>query len=322
MPDAAELKKLVKQLQATSNPSEIVDILTVLKRDHQVNEAILRESKAGLAVGKLRSHDSKDVANAAKDLVKKWKTEVEKAKLQSQRVKKVSATTPTTTATTTISSSSFNKAVVRTAKSDGAKISVGDDTRSKCAELIYDALACDSGAPTELIVQRAKAVESAVLHNIGSTSNEYKQKIRSLFVNLKDKNNPSLRESVVSGDLFAEKLAKMASTDMASEERRAADNKIKQENFFASLGAEEQQAETDAFQCGRCKQRKCRYRQAQTRSADEPMTTFVTCVFQLTLLHRSNSPTQLHELWKQMEVLLRDSRIVLPPFPISHLCFN
>lgn len=59
---------------------------------------------------------------------------------------------------------------------------------------------------------------------------------------------------------------------MASEERKAADNKIKQENFFASLGAAEQQAETDAFQCSRCKQRKCRYRQAQTRSADEPMT--------------------------------------------------
>jgi transcription elongation factor S-II len=42
--------------------------------------------------------------------------------------------------------------------------------------------------------------------------------------------------------------------EMASEERRAADNKIKQDNFFHSLGAAEQQAETDAFQCGRCKQ--------------------------------------------------------------------
>ena len=78
---------------------------------------------------------------------------------------------------------------------------------------------------------------------------------------------------------------------MASEERQAANNKIKEANFFKSLGAEEQQAETDAFQCSRCKQvgihhsyvpntthssfsfqRKCRYRQAQTRSADEPMT--------------------------------------------------
>ena len=84
---------------------------------------------------------------------------------------------------------------------------------------------------------------------------------------------------------------------MASDERRAQDNKIVAENLHKSLGAEEQQAETDAFQCSRCKQarsvrflpipesvltfkqRKCRYRQAQTRSADEPMTVRVFVVF-------------------------------------------
>ena len=38
------------------------------------------------------------------------------------------------------------------------------------------------------------------------------------------------------------------------------------------------QASTDQFQCGKCKQRKCTYFQMQTRSADEPMTTFVQCV--------------------------------------------
>lgn len=83
---------------------------------------------------------------------------------------------------------------------------------------------------------------------------------------------------------------------MASEERKAADKKIQEENLHKSLGAEEQQAETDAFQCGRCKQvcavcysfypklmmifsqRKTRYRQAQTRSADEPMTVRVLAV--------------------------------------------
>ena len=41
---------------------------------------------------------------------------------------------------------------------------------------------------------------------------------------------------------------------MASEERKAADAKIKEENLFKTFGAGEQQAETDAFQCSRCKQ--------------------------------------------------------------------
>jgi transcription elongation factor S-II len=37
-------------------------------------------------------------------------------------------------------------------------------------------------------------------------------------------------------------------------------------------------ATTDIYECRRCKDRKCHIYQAQTRSADEPMTTFVTCV--------------------------------------------
>ena len=35
---------------------------------------------------------------------------------------------------------------------------------------------------------------------------------------------------------------------------------------------------TDTYKCGKCHQRQCTFYQLQTRSADEPMTTFVTCV--------------------------------------------
>ena len=45
-----------------------------------------------------------------------------------------------------------------------------------------------------------------------------------------------------------------AHQEMASGERQAANRKIVEDNLFNSLGAAEQQAETDAFQCGRCKQ--------------------------------------------------------------------
>lgn len=37
-------------------------------------------------------------------------------------------------------------------------------------------------------------------------------------------------------------------------------------------------ATTDTYECRKCKQSKCHVWQQQTRSADEPMTTFVTCV--------------------------------------------
>lgn len=63
----------------------------------------------------------------------------------------------------------------------------------------------------DLIGQRAVAIENAVAEELGVNSGGYKAKIRSLFVNLKDKNNPSLRESVVSGDIAAADFAKMTS---------------------------------------------------------------------------------------------------------------
>ncbi|KAJ7186980.1 transcription elongation factor [Mycena filopes] len=281
--DAAELKKLVKQLQTTPNNEDITAILRTLKKDFKVNEAILRESKAGLAVGKLRTHPSKDVSDMAKEVVKQWKAEVDKAKAAqggsgkptvgvNTAVRKVSATSngPPTPKTPV-------GPVGRTMKTDGVTPGfTGDKTRDKCIELVYDALASDSGAPVELILQKAKDIEKAVFDDFGGITNPYPTKMRSLFVNLKDKNNPSLREAVASGDIPVAKFVKMSSQDMASEERKKADEAIKQQNLHNALGAEEQQAETSAFQCPKCKQRKCRYRQAQTRSADEPMTVRIT----------------------------------------------
>jgi hypothetical protein len=41
---------------------------------------------------------------------------------------------------------------------------------------------------------------------------------------------------------------------MASEERKQADRALEELNLHKSLGAGEQEAETDAFQCGRCKE--------------------------------------------------------------------
>jgi len=287
MSDAVELKKLVKQLQTASNNEDIASILRTLKKDYKVNEAILRESKAGLAVGKLRTHASKDVSDLAKEIVKQWKNEVEQAKAAAggagkpvvgvnTAVRKASVASNGPATPKTPSGPSSN---VRTMKSDGVPSgSTGDKTRDKCIELVYDAIASDSGAPSDLLLEKAKSIEAAVFHDIGGTSNPYPTKMRSLFVNLKDKNNPSLREAVTSGEIPVERFVKMSSQDMASEERKKADQAIRAQNLHNSLGAEEQEAETSAFQCSKCKQRKCRYRQAQTRSADEPMTTFVTCV--------------------------------------------
>jgi transcription elongation factor S-II len=53
------------------------------------------------------------------------------------------------------------------------------------------------------------------------------------------------------------------------------DNKriILENKYFPTI-----EASTDIFRCKKCKNNKCTYYQLQTRSADEPMTTFVTCI--------------------------------------------
>jgi len=282
MSDIAELKRFVKSLQHASSDQDIVDILQVLKKEAKITEAVLRESKAGLAVGKLRSHAAKDVSELAKEIVRTWKTAVDKEKQASGTHSKGAMKAPpsrkASTASVPPSTPTTSNNGARSAKGDGVSTSItGDKTRDKCIEMLYDALALESGFPSDLILQRARTVEETVCKDCKGTTATYKSKIRTLFVNLKDKNNPGLRRSVTAGDIPALTFARMSSQEMASEERKAADAKIEEDNLFLSLGAGEQQAETDAFQCGRCKQRKCRYRQAQTRSADEPMTTFVTC---------------------------------------------
>ena len=53
------------------------------------------------------------------------------------------------------------------------------------------------------------------------------------------------------------------------------DNKSKRDRFLYEVNKE---MATDAYTCGRCHKKECSYYQMQTRSADEPMTTFVTCL--------------------------------------------
>lgn len=79
---------------------------------------------------------------------------------------------------------------------------------------------------------------------------------------------------VCAGDV----LVNLSAEEMASDARKSENDQIRKTALFeAERGQHMKKATTDQFQCGKCKQRKCQYYQMQTRSADEPMTTFVTC---------------------------------------------
>ncbi|KAJ2693814.1 transcription elongation factor TFIIS [Coemansia spiralis] len=138
-------------------------------------------------------------------------------------------------------------------------------------------MAAESAADMDLLARRALDIERIEFEKARATNPAYRARIRSLCHNLRDKKNPELRQNVVEGTISAQRFCSMTSEEMASKELRDTIEKMKEENLFKAKGADRAEAATDQFKCGRCKQRKCTFYQLQTRSADEPMTTFVTC---------------------------------------------
>lgn len=292
-----ELKDLQKQLSklATSSDSEaILSIFSKLKTGLQPTEDVIRQSKIGVAVGKMRSHSDKKVADQAKSLVKDWKAIVDKQRAQSSATSSKApsstnspAPTASKTEATNGNGSASPSSTPATAASSASNTKIdfeilNDKVRNACLKLLYQSLEIGKeqhGWNDSQVFDAAVAVEAAILANQGkgSVTGDYRNKVRSLSLNIKDKNNPDLRVRVVERTIPAEQLVTMTNEELASDKRKREIEEMQMQNLFKAKGAAAQEAETDAFQCGRCKQRKTRYYQMQTRSADEPMTTFVTC---------------------------------------------
>ncbi|CDH51613.1 transcription elongation factor [Lichtheimia corymbifera JMRC:FSU:9682] len=305
MSSEESIKKAKSALQKACDNGTSQDILDILTQLGKVKatQDLLRKTDIGKTLGKLRTHSDATVSQKAKEIVRKWKDDV----VQSAKAKgdgKATTTTPSnnnntpsnansgqttprrsSAASSTAPSPKSPKSPTsengppRTIKSDDVKYqSTGNGPRDKTIELMYSAVALGSYADSDLLLKRALAIEKTIFDEFGSMNDGYKAKVRTLALNLKSKSNPGLRESVVSGELPIAKLCTMSVEDMASEESKARDRKLAEEALFKARGAGSAQAETDMFMCGKCKGRRCTYFQMQTRSADEPMTTFVTCV--------------------------------------------
>lgn len=102
----------------------------------------------------------------------------------------------------------------------------------------------------------------------------YMDRLRSIYRNLTS--NLNLREALQQRKFKSHTLAFMTHQEMCPDrwDELIKAKKIKEENIYAP----KLDANTDNFTCRRCKSKRCSYYQLQTRSADEPMTTFVTCI--------------------------------------------
>ena len=109
--------------------------------------------------------------------------------------------------------------------------------------------------------------------------NIYLSHLKTIYENIK---HPDLQEKLKSGELKAHLVAFMTHQEMRPELwNKMIEQKIKRDKSKYEVNLE---AATDNFTCFKCQRNdpenanKCTYYQLQTRSADEPMTTFVTCL--------------------------------------------
>lgn len=166
-------------------------------------------------------------------------------------------------------------------------IKCNDSSRDKIRELLANALSKVASEADEEIIDEVNAcdpirvavsVESVMFEKLGRSTGAEKLKYRSIMFNIRDEKNPDLRKRVLLGEVKPERLVTMSPEEMASDERQRQIENIKEKALFECQRGGEATATTDQFKCARCGQRKCTYYQMQTRSADEPMTTYVTCV--------------------------------------------
>tara|TARA_Y100000389_G_scaffold65137_1_gene61205 strand:+ start:7641 stop:8210 length:570 start_codon:yes stop_codon:yes gene_type:complete len=101
----------------------------------------------------------------------------------------------------------------------------------------------------------------------------YIDKLRTIYINLK---NPTVLELITKQKIKPHKLAFMTHQEIMPDKWKQLidDLKIQNQNKYTP----KLEASTDNYTCYKCKSKECSHYELQTRSADEPMTIFVTCI--------------------------------------------
>lgn len=279
-------KALAKASTNDASSSNILNLLNEVKNGVVPSEDLLRSTKVGVMVNKFKQSKNPEINRLAGEIVKKWREDIQKQKDSAGRRGSPAANgkaTPTrreSPAPTSDGSRSTVPPEQRDHKKDKVDIKrTNQQTRDNSIGLFYNGIAYMSTASPNSILERAVACEKAVFEAFGPETNKaYVAKVRSLFQNLKNKSNPKLRTNVLSGDIPPERFVQMTADELKSAERREQDEQLQKENLKDSYVPKEEKSISSSLQCGKCGQKKVSYSQAQTRSADEPMTTFCECM--------------------------------------------
>ncbi|KAM4691494.1 transcription elongation factor A protein 2 isoform 2-T2 [Rhinophrynus dorsalis] len=277
--EVVRIAKKLEKMVAKKSTEGALDLLKEL-RNMSVTLDLLQSTRVGMSVNALRKQSNdNDIITLSKSLIKSWKKLLDNSE-QRGKEKSQSSNSPTSSKAPSSNKIEAPKTPVTPKMTRFPPLPVtSDSVRTKCREMLTAALQTDGdhiaiGSDCELL---AAEIEEVVFKEVQNTDMKYKNRIRSRIANLKDSKNPDLRKNVLCGIITPEQIAVMSCEEMASNElkemRKAMTKAAIQEHQMAKTGG----TQTDLFTCSKCKKKNCTYTQVQTRSADEPMTTFVVC---------------------------------------------
>ena len=160
-----------------------------------------------------------------------------------------------------------------------------DEIRSNCVDLLNSALDDE---------KKCRRIESSIYNDTiqFSKRNDIKRtwenvhfkslyiaRIRSIYSNIKPGsylNNTKFKDKIISGEIDPATISKLSNYDIFPENwQELIEDNMKKDKHKYELKPE---AMTELFKCRKCQGRSCTYYEVQTRSADEPMTQFITCL--------------------------------------------
>ncbi|CAH2285219.1 transcription elongation factor A 1 isoform X1 [Pelobates cultripes] len=288
-----EIIRIARKMERMVQKKNTVGALDLLKelKSLPMTLELLQSTRIGMSVNAIRKQScEEEVTSLAKALIKSWKKLLDgpSGDKEQEEKKKEPALQPQSSPEVKEESSSSNSGIRKEEcppPSDGfitsfpRAPSTSDSVRIKCRELLATALKTGDdyitiGADDQ---ELGAQIEEAVFQEFKNTDAKYKNRVRSRIANLKDAKNPNLRRNVLCGNIAPDVFARMSAEEMASDELKEMRKNLTKEAIREHQMARTGGTETDLFSCGKCKKKNCTYTQVQTRSADEPMTTFVFC---------------------------------------------
>ncbi|CAI2374566.1 unnamed protein product [Moneuplotes crassus] len=307
------LVDLIKKFsKCKGNIQEKIDTINYMG-EYRVNRDILKTTLAGKKMTTWSRSKNKEIKEAAKRVLNEWKTQIKGVNKSSGSSGKSTRSGSTQSQNKSLSEKGAEeKGLVHpdsvvpddskpnSNSSEDENEGKDDETKSPEDEEDYDEfilnnetedkvrngirkglekLLCKSNENPKKCKALSIKIENSVVLRLGTHLKEYTNKCRSIIANLQ--RSDEFRSKIINGIFTPDDLAAMNPRDFledslkkkrAKKETRIIDSK-RSDYILANSKIKE-----GMYTCEKCKSKKTTFYEQQTRSADEPMTTFVQCL--------------------------------------------